>query len=373
MTVIQQVEILNNDVNWEQYSSINSWSGLPMETPKLEPDQNHISIHFHTLNYNNPNADFYYYKLDGIDKEWIGPSDKKYVVYPNLNSGKYRFLVKSKNKLSGLTTQTVEFSFVILTPWHQQIWFYIFLAALLITFFILFYNIRLKNMRKKEESKRHIMQKISELETKALQAQMNPHFLFNSINSIQNYILDNDVDEALVYLNSFSRIIRMTLEFVDKKYISLDDELNYLNHYINLENMRFDGLCDFIIDIDNKIETETTLIPPMLLQPIIENSIKHGVMPLKKKGIIKLEVVKTSNISFKCIIEDNGIGRKESAKISKQDYKNESIGLKITKDRLDILNEGKGTQFDIKIIDLFDENNQPKGTRVELSFPFILS
>ena len=374
ITVIQKVEIFNKDVDWKQYGQINSWSGLPSETPKLAPDQNHISIYFNTLNYNNTRADLYYYKLDDIDKNWIGPSDKKYVVYPNLNPGKYRFLVKSKNELSGLTTEPAEFKFVIRTPWYRQIWFYIFLASLVTAIIIVIYYVRVRTLKKKEERKRVIMQKISELETKALQAQMNPHFLFNSINSIQNYILDNDVDEALTYLNSFSRIIRMTLEFVDMKFISLSDELVYLQHYVKLENMRFDELFDYEVICDKDIDPETTLIPPMLLQPIIENSIKHGIMQLNHKGIIKLEIIKIDENSFKCIIEDNGIGRVKAKQVVEEQIKKESIGLKIIKERLDLFNsKGEDGNFKIEIIDLYSDNGEPSGTRVEIILPLVFN
>ncbi len=372
-TVIQKVEIFNKDVNWEQYGRANLWSGLPLKIPKLNPDQNHISIYFHTLNYNNPNTDLYYYKLDGIDKNWQGPSNKKYVVYPYLNPGKYRFLVKSKNELSNLFTQTEKFEFTIRTPWYKQIWFYILLVTLVIAFFILFYNLRLRNMRKKEEGKRDIMQKISELETKALQAQMNPHFLFNSINSIQSYILDNDTDEALTYLSSFSKIIRMTLEFVDRKFVSLSEVLNYLQHYTQLENMRFDDLFDYTVICDNEIDPETTLIPPMLLQTIIENSIKHGIRQIKHRAHIKLEIAKIDNESFKCIIEDNGVGREKSGQINKgRNINKESLGLKITRERLDILNADKKDLFKMEIFDLYNANNEPSGTRVVITLAFIL-
>jgi len=367
-TIIQKVELFNKNTIWEQYVPIDFWSGLPLETPNLNSDENHISIYFHTLNYNNPDADNYYYKLDGLDKNWIGPTNKKYVVYPYLNSGKYRFLVKSKNGLSGLFTPTAEFEFVILTPWYKQIWFYIFLAILVIFFFVIFYTVRLRSIRKKEERKRYIMQKISELENKALQAQMNPHFLFNSINSIQNYILDNEVDEALTYLSSFSKIIRKTLEFVNNEFVSLSEVIDYLQNYVLLENMRFDDLFDFIIECDEEIDMEVTLIPPMLLQPIIENSIKHGIMQLQQKGIIKLIIIKAGGDSYKCIVEDNGVGRVMAAKLhAKQKLKEESYGLKITKERLGILNAKGNGYFGMKIIDLFSEKGQPTGTRVEIT------
>jgi len=373
ITVIQKVDIFNKDIDWKQTGSINSWSGLPLETPKLNPDQNYISIYFHTLNYNNPDADKYYYKLDGINKDWVGPTDKKSVVYPYLPSGKYKFLVKSKNELSGLTTQQAEFKFVILTPWYQQLWFYILLAAIVIVIFVIAYKIRIRIIKKEEENKRNVLEKISELETKALQSQMNPHFLFNSINSIQSYILDNDVDEALTYLSSFSKIIRMTLEFVDRKFVSLSDVLDYLQHYVSLENMRFDDLFNYVVEIDNEIDLETTEIPPMLLQTLIENSIKHGIRNLKHKGTIKLKIVKIDNESYKCIIEDNGVGRIKSAQINKkQNIKKESLGLKIITERLDILNNGKDDNYKMEVIDLYSENGEPSGTRVEITLAIIL-
>lgn len=373
-TIIQKVEMFNKEVDWKQFGNINPWSGLPIETPWLNPDQNNISIYFHTLNYNNPDADQYYYKLDGIDKEWVGPTLKKNVIYPYLNPGKYRFLVKSKNELSGLFTEPAEFKFVINAPWYNQIWFYIVVVILIIVIFIIIYNTRVKFIKEKEEKKRNIMLKISDLETKALQAQMNPHFLFNSINSIQSYILDNDVDEALTYLSSFSKVIRMTLEFVNTKFVSLSDVLDYLVHYVKLENMRFDDLFDFIVICDPDIDPETALIPPMLLQTIIENSIKHGIRHLKHKGTIKLEIVKIDNESYKCIIEDNGVGREKSAQINKnQNTKKESLGLKITKERLDILNNGKDSIYKIEIIDLHSDDGKPSGTRVEVTLAAILS
>jgi len=367
-TIIQNVEIFNKQTDWKQFGEINTWSGLPSGSPKLNTEQNHISIYYHTLNYHHQGLDEYYYKLEGIDKNWIGPTNKKYVVYPYLTPGEYKFQVKSKNINSGLFTKPAEFKFIILTPWYKQIWFYIFMAILVIILFIVLYTVRLRSIRKKEERKRHIMQKISELENKALQAQMNPHFLFNSINSIQNYILDNEVDEALTYLSSFSKIIRKTLEFVNKEFVSLSEVTDYLQHYVLLENMRFDDLFDFIIECDEEIDQDVTLIPPMLLQPIIENSIKHGIMQVKHKGIIKLIIVKTDEKSYKCIVEDNGVGRAMAAKLHvKQKLKAESFGLKITKERLGILNaKGKG-YFGMKIIDLFSEKGQPTGTRVEIT------
>ena len=374
-TIIRKAALFNEPTDWSKYSASNSWSKLPENTMKLHHTQNHLSIYYHTLNFNNPENEAYFYRLDGSDKKWHGPSDKDYVVYPFLNPGKYIFRVKSLNKHSNLFSREARFSFIILTPWHKQWWFLLLVIIMLIGFSLLGFHLRLNYVRKAEKKKREVLSKITELETKALQAQINPHFIFNSMNSIQNFVLDNDVDDALIYLNSFSKIIRMTLDFVDKKFISLSDEINYLRYYVQLENMRFDELFDFEVDMDLEIDPETTFIPPMLLQPIIENSIKHGIIPLKdRKGRIILKIEKLNNDHFRCIIEDSGIGRKEAEKLKeKQLKKRESRGLKITEDRLRMLDKDNKSLFQVHVEDLFDNDGQAIGTKIKITLPFIFS
>ncbi len=372
-TVIKKVEIFNKEVDWSKFADIDKWSKLPLNRLRLQPSQNHISIYYQTYNFSNQKGDFYYYKLDGIDKDWVGPTDKKHVVYPYLNYGDYKFIVKSENQASGLTSNVAEFQFEILTPWYKQIWFHIIVFMALIAFLFIAYKQRINMLSKKEEEKRKIMQQISELEIKALQAQMNPHFLFNSINSIQNYILDNNVDKALGYLSSFSKVVRKTLEFADKKFVRLNDVLSYLQHYIDLEKMRFDDMFNYEVVLDEEIDADSVMMPPMILQPIIENSIKHGIHPLNKKGTIRIEIFRFNKESIKIIIEDNGIGREKASKINNnRKLKNDSKGLKITKERLDILNRNNTGTYDIKIIDLYDDEGAASGTRVEIIISMIL-
>jgi len=373
-TVIQSVDIHNKSVNWSDYVVTNPWSGLPTEMPELTLDQNHLSFHYHTINYNNAAADSYYFKLKGVDEEWAGPTNKKDIVYTNLHPGNYTYVVKSRNELSGLYSSSAEFSFIILRPWYMQAWLYILIVILFILIFVVFYNYRIIQIKKREENKTAIMKKITKLEIKALQAQMNPHFLFNTISSIQNYVLDKDVDEALTYLNSFSKVIRMTLEYVDKQFISLSDELAYLDQYVTIENMRFDNLIEYKVKCSDDIDIENTLIPPMLLQPIIENSINHGLRNLMRKGHIKLDIIKLKNNCYKCIVEDNGVGRKRSLEIKESQTKSrESIGLKITEERLAILNKDKKGELGVKIFDLYSDKGEPAGTKVEITMPLVLN
>ena len=373
-TIIQKVEIFNEDVQWEDYGLADNWTGLPLGIPKLAPDQNYISIYFHTLNFINSYDDLYYYKLEGIDKDWNGPTDRTYVVYPYLNSGKYKFLVKSKNKKSGLFSQPAEFEFKIRTPLYKQVWCYFLLSVLFIALVTYLYQLKLKSMQKKERAEREVMHQISELKTKALQAQMNPHFLFNSLNSIQNFILDKDVDSALMYLSSFSKVIRMTLEFVDKKFVRLKDVLEYLQYYVSLENMRFDDLFEYTVEIDNSIDPDITMIPPMILQPVIENAIKHGLMLSERDGELKIIIERIDKESYKCIVEDNGVGRKRAEEVNRtQKIHKESLGIKITQERLNILNKNENGIYQMKIIDLFTESGEAAGTRVEITLADVFS
>jgi len=371
LTVIEKVELQNEKTEWSRFAKINPWSGLPLQSIKLDPDQNHLSIYFHTLNFNNPEADLHYYKLDGIDADWNRSTSKNYVIYPYLVPGKYTFRVKSRNKLSGLFSIPAEFSFVILKPWYKQTWFIVLIIVLFAGIVISIYKIKVNDIKKNEKKKREILKKISELESKALQAQMNPHFLFNSMSSIQDYVLDHNIDQALTYLSSFSKIIRMTLEFVDRKFVKISEILTYLEHYVKLENMRFDDLFEYQVICDKEINPETTQIPPMILQTIIENAIAHGIRPLKQRGKITLQFIKINKETFKCIVEDNGIGREKSAQINKdQNLIKESRGLKIIRDRLELLNNGQPGPFKMQIIDLHSATGQATGTRVEITMAF---
>lgn len=373
-TTIKKIELFNEPTDWSKFVSTNPWYKTPTAQVALNAKQNHLSIYYQTLNYNDPSNEDYYYMLEGADQKWQGPTDKRYVVYPYLQPGTYTFKAKSKNRHSNLFTDEASFEFVILTPWYKQWWFIVVLTAVVIALFLLGFHMRLNIVRRSEARKREILTKITELETKALQAQMNPHFIFNSMNSIQNYVLGNDVDDALVYLNSFSKIIRMTLDFVDKKYVTLSDEINYLRYYTQLENMRFNEIFDFEVNIDESIDPDATLIPPMLLQPIIENSIKHGIMLLKeRKGQISVNIKKIDERRFECVIEDNGIGIKESEKLKEHKIEQTSRGLKITRERLKMLLQDQYDDNALNLEAIFDESGNPAGSRIIMTLPFILN
>jgi PAS domain S-box-containing protein len=198
------------------------------------------------------------------------------------------------------------------------------------------------------------------------QSQMSPHFIFNAINSVQSYVFQNKTEDAIHFLRVFSKIIRSTLDFNTKHLISLAEELEYLDCYFDIENMRFDNLFTKNIVIDPAIDLLRTSVPPMMIQPLVENAIKHGLIHREKPGILTLEVKKMNEHDLLFIVEDNGIGRERAAEIEgEKPY--ESKATKIIRERIRLLNETHpNSRFEINYIDLLEENGQPAGTRVEV-------
>ena len=206
---------------------------------------------------------------------------------------------------------------------------------------------------------------------KALTAQMNPHFIFNAINSIQNFIIQNHSTLAYDYLIKFSKLIRLVLNYSQDNEITLRQDLESLALYIELEQLRFKDSFEYRLTIDPDIETDSLLIPALLLQPYIENAIWHGLMPLKAhKGMIKLDIVIQTNL-LKITITDNGVGRKASDQIQKKiiHTTHKSVGMELTGKRIELF--GQESEFSIQIIDNYNEQNEPYGTTVEIILPMV--
>jgi tetratricopeptide (TPR) repeat protein len=221
-----------------------------------------------------------------------------------------------------------------------------------------------KRKRDAEQQKKsaEFKTRMAETELKALRSQMNPHFIFNSLNSISNYLQTNNVQKADEYLTKFSKLTRSILENSEKKWIPLKEDLELLKLYIEIESLRFKNKLSHSIKIDDTIDLDNTLIPPLILQPFIENSIWHGISKKENDGTILIEINKT-NQKLICAVEDDGVGRNSS---TKNFDKNSSMGIKITNQRLDIINEIKEIEGTINFID------KKQGLRVELSLPLEL-
>lgn len=210
---------------------------------------------------------------------------------------------------------------------------------------------------------------LAEMKVSSLQSQMNPHFIFNSLNSIKLYIIKNDKENAVYYLNKFSKLIRKILAASREREVSLQEELETVNLYANIENIRFKNEIDFQLNIDKKLNLSTLKIPPLILQPFIENAIWHGLS--SKKGVKKLtvNVLKKEENFIEITIEDNGIGRKKSLEIKNRKlHKKESVGLNLTKERLVNFSKKFSNKHELFFTDLIDNENV-KGTKITINLP----
>ncbi len=214
--------------------------------------------------------------------------------------------------------------------------------------------------------------RVLSLEQNMLRSQMNPHFLFNSLNSIKLYIINNEQKNAVHYLNKFSKLIRKILEASSQREITLAEELETIELYMNIENIRFSNEIDFKITVDEDLCPSNIKIPSLALQPFLENSLWHGLSPKEGKKMIHLNVKRKSQNHVSIEIEDNGVGR-GAAEANKENrvLKRKSVGIRITKERLANFSKDYQNKFDVDIVDLFNTDGSPKGTKVILDIPTI--
>lgn len=316
-------------------------------------------------------GDFRYeYRLVGLDSNWATLSaENNFVGFSAIPPGSYRFEVRAVNE-SGLSSRVVAtLNLRVLTPIWQQWWFILLLALGFVGLVFLFYNVRMRALTKRMQMERQL----SASQLTALKAQMNPHFMYNALNSIQDLILTNDVRNANLYLNKFSTLMRRILKASDNDEILLEEESAILQLYLDLEKLRFGDDFSYEFIMDAQIKPDCTYIASMIIQPFIENAVKHGL--LHKKGEKKL------SISFKkekeglllCSIIDNGVGRKRAAEIKERGkMQHQSFATKATEKRLEILNNSSKTdKIGLEIIDLYEQDGiQALGTKVLLRIPY---
>ncbi len=229
----------------------------------------------------------------------------------------------------------------------------------------------LSKAKKTERLKAEFEHQLSEIQMQALRAQMNPHFLFNSLNSIKYFAISKSKDETAAYLSKFSLLVRAILNNSKSRTISLKDELDALQLYIEIEHLRLDGKFDYQIDIDSGIHIKQAQIPPMILQPYVENAIWHGLMHKDGRGKLLVQV-KDMGHQIQCIIEDNGIGRLKASEFrGKQTDHKKSVGMQITSDRIALINRIYQIDTQVHVIDLMDEHGTATGTRVVINIPLI--
>jgi LytS/YehU family sensor histidine kinase len=271
----------------------------------------------------------------------------------------------------GIWSQQVSVHFIVITPFWKTAWFY---GLCIITFLILtwlFLSWRIQRLRRRQEEKDQLSKKMAELERMALQAQMNPHFIFNCLNSIQQYIFDQDIFAANKYISGFAKLIRGTLQNSTQAHIPLADEIAYLSAYLSLEKLRFKEKMDYSIEIDPSVKEgeKDSMIPPMLIQPYVENSMRHGLRH-KTDGqghILVRFMFLEGNLAV--LIEDNGVGRDKAARYKTREHiEYQSKGMSLTADRIRLINSVYGDNIRVDVTDLKNEEEQPVGTRVVIQF-----
>ncbi|HEX3934371.1 MAG TPA: histidine kinase, partial [Puia sp.] len=333
--------------------------------------ENNIRFEYAGISYKSAGKITYRYRLLGLDTAWKYTRET-YLDYPTLPSGEYDLQIVAINKFDSYS-RPMDLHFSVLTPFWRTAWFLGALGIIFISLIWFFVSLRIKYIRNRQEEERLLVRKMSEMEHIALQAQMNPHFIFNCLNSIQQYIFDQDIFAANKYISGFSKLIRATLHNSSQSFISLADEIGYLYAYLSLEKLRFKEKMDYSIEVAPDIAMETVMIPPMMVQPYVENSMRHGLRhKTNAKGRIWIRMsLAASHLTI--VIEDNGIGREKAASYKTVEHiEYQSKGMSLTADRIGLMNILYGDGIGVEVIDLKDGDGQPQGTRVVMKFPLFV-
>lgn len=331
---------------------------------KLKPLQNNIEIHYKAVSFNNPLGIEYMYKLEGLDRSWIKTKDRV-VRYPKIDNGTYTFLLTASHK--GIPgddkPEELSITFEIEKHFFERIGFIVLWVVLFAILLVFIFLAIFRQIKKRENEKYRILL----VEKEALLSQMNPHFIFNSLNSIQYYIVQNDTENATRYLSRFASLIRRIIDNSRKNEISLEVEIETLKLYLKLEKLRFEDGFDYRLECSRDVNPNVVKIPPMLIQPMVENAILHGLTPLKDPGLLTINFSRHEDRII-CKIEDNGIGRERSVQNRKPDY-HKPTGLINIKERIELLNKINNENIYFSIVDLKDDMGSAKGTQVILSIP----
>lgn len=369
---LQGIKINYQTINLNEFTNVDNWSNVPLNLT-LPFEKNKISFDFVAIDYNFANTLKYSWKLEGIEKEWTPLTENNSVSFTNLPGGNYTFRVRATNE-HGEYSNEIMYSFTILPPFYQTWWFLPLLLIILFTIAYLNSEYQIKKVKAEEKTKTENFKRLAELELKAMRAQMNPHFMFNTLNSIQDIVLNKDDEKARIYLADFALMMRMILENSTQKEISFEKEIEFIQLYLKMEVLRFETKFRIIFNISEELELSHLKIPPMLIQPYIENAINHGLMHKTENGLltISFEIETRNEIEcLKCTILDNGIGRKKAKEYAAwKTKKHQSMATEITNERLQLLNGIHTTKgFEVTIHDLENETHEALGTKVELYIP----
>ena len=326
----------------------------------------HISVTFAALDFVNQEHLKYQYRLLPYQKEWVTTITKT-INFSNLSPHLYTLEVKAVDQHFNETT--IKQYIRVIPKWWQTTTSkvgFVFLG--LLGFFALF-QVTKKRIREKEHAKMQQEKRVAGLELQALRSQMNPHFVHNSLNAIQYFIQRNEVELSENYLSKFSKLIRLFFEYSRRQNITIKDELTLLTNYLEIEKLRFEEKLEYKISVSDTIDEDEQFIPSMLLQPIVENAINHGLFHKNGKGTVLINFKKINDNTFEVVVKDNGIGINKSKEVFRASSKNyQSNSSAVLQERLDLLNKSRDWDIKYTIQDVSDTNPEETGTKVTLIF-----
>ena len=334
----------------------------------LRHDQNVLTFDYVALDFSSPRTIQYAYQLIGFDKDWQYVGNKRSVTFTNLDPGDYTFQVKASNGDGVWNSEVQSLRITVLTPWWRSWWFIALVFCAVSAFVVSFYRYRIGQIKQRESIRANLNQRIAEAKMEALRAQMNPHFIFNCLSSLKSYVEKNETEKASLHISKFSKLLRQVLDQAKSDFITLDAELDTLQRYVALEQMRYKNF-NFQVEIAPDVPLQEIKIPPLIIQPFVENAIWHGLQyKTNGEGLLQLQV---SMLHDKCqiVIEDNGIGRAASMEHKKKRMNlHQSHGLNVTAERIALFHLKYQNDARIDIIDLEDVEGKAAGTRVVLAF-----
>jgi anti-sigma regulatory factor (Ser/Thr protein kinase) len=344
---------------------------LPQYLRNIQVDYTHntISIGFSAIDHEFPDRLEYAYRLEKTETEWTYTNNlNRRINFANLSPGKYIFKLKAREWGSEWSPETN--LIITITPPFWRTWWFISLSIIALSALLFWIaQWRINNIKKQERFRIYHEKELLELEAKALRAQMNPHFIFNCMNSIKSLIQQNEKDKAVIYLTTFSKLIRTIFQNSDKRDINLYDELETCRLYTQLESMRFGNKFTYAFNVDEKLDLKSIMVPALIIQPFIENAIRHGIMPKEEGGKVTVNVDEVNN-NIRCVISDSGIGREMSKqnKFKGETSTHQSKGVHLTQARLNLDNLLNERNANVEIIDEKNENGKAEGTTVIIIF-----
>lgn len=329
----------------------------------LAYDRNYVRMVYGVRFAEAPRRMQYRYRLLGQQSGWTYAGTRREALFNNLKPGDYQFEVQVAPAGGAWTATMARASFYIRPPFWQTWWFIAAAVGILASLIALYLRLRIRRVSRQLQLEKLVL----ESERKALRLQMNPHFIFNALESISSFIFKNDSRQAVRYLNNFAKLMRLTLESSVEHVHPVETEVSILKNYLELEKLRFGSQFEYQIDLSEDFDFSVG-IPPMMIQPHVENAIIHGLKPRKEGGLLKLSFALEQDWLV-CVVEDNGIGR-AAARRRQKGPTHRSMATKINKDRLELLGRSLHKPVRLEVEDLYQANGEAAGTRVRLHIPY---